>query len=137
MNTRDRVKLEEKLAAHRKKVDHKNVLKLREQIMAETEDFSGRFEFADKYHARRLAAFVSELEYENCRPIAGGGKFPDDEKVWVCFLGGSGELFEIFVGGSFAEVKKDLETFEMLSSLFLVTDEELEKTMIFDNGKIY
>ena len=57
MNTRDRAKLDKKLAANRKKLDKKNVLKFKEQIMAETEDFSERFVFADKYDVRRLAAF--------------------------------------------------------------------------------
>ena len=35
MNTRDRAKLEKKLAASHKKLDNNDVLKLREQIMAE------------------------------------------------------------------------------------------------------
>ncbi|MBQ1434061.1 MAG: hypothetical protein IIZ09_13290 [Ruminococcus sp.] len=137
MNTRDRAKLDKKLAANRKKLDKKNVLKFKEQIMAESEDFSERFVFADKYDVRRLAAFVAELYYKDFRPLAGGGKFLGDEKVWVCFLGGSRELFEIFIGGSFAEVKKEFESFEMFSSLFLITDDKLEKTLIFDNGIIY
>lgn len=78
----------------------------------------GKYGFADKYDARRLAAFVAEPEYEGVKPDAGGGKTFDDEKIRGCFLGGSRELFEIFIGGSFAGVKKSSITLRCSARCF-------------------
>ncbi len=144
MTDEQRKRLAELLARQKVSAREKEISRIKAQMSEEIPRFSERYVFADYEQAEKLRAFVSGLPF--ARPgwvdvdkFASKRRFDPDEAderhVWVCFLSGSAELLDMYVGCTAADYFADFDDWQFFCPFtVLVYDDSF--VFIDDNGEM-
>ncbi len=142
MTDERRKRLEELLARQKVYEREKAIARNKARILEEIPHFSERYTFADDERAEKLRAFIDDLPF--ARPgwididkFSSKRRFDPDEEderhVWICFLSGSAELLDMYVGCTAADYFADFDDWQFLCPFtVLVYDEGF--VFIDDNG---
>ncbi len=142
MTDEQRKRLEELLARQKVSAREREISRIKAQMCEEIPRFSERYVFADDEQAEKLRAFVSGLPF--ARPgwidvskFGSRRRFDpdkaDERRVWVCFLSGSAELLDMYVGCTAADYFADFDDWQFFCPFtVLVYDDSF--VFIDDNG---
>ena len=137
MNSEKQSLLKSKLEELKKKQLQQRLDNEKKRIKDNTEDFNEKYRFASEAESLKIEEFIGQLHFtfpahiaisQICDPVP-------HENMYLCFLGGSEELFRIYVFGKYSDLIKDIDTWFFFSPYLLLIDEDFKRFIyINDNG---
>ncbi len=114
------------------------IQQLREGFAQNIERFNEKYRYADEVEVAKIQDFISKLDF--VRP----GQLDIKERshflhnnVYLCFLMGTSELFEIYIFGKYDDIISDYDEWEVFSPYLLLVDEDFNHYVyINDYGEI-
>ena len=121
----------------------REISRIKAQMISEIANFSERYVFADTVQSGRLGAFAGGLPF--VRPawidvekfrirMAYSPNEADERRVWICFLSGSAELFDIYVGCTAADYFADFDDWQVYSSFTVLAYDDLSGFIFIDDN---
>lgn len=117
----------------------------KQRILREIPCFDQHYQFADKEEIIKLKTFLKNLPaltstyIDFSQLIQYEVKSFDDIDthfhVWICFLCGSLELFELYPYGDIQDFINDFENWECICSYFILVFENFKDFIFIDDGK--
>lgn len=144
MTDEQRKRLTELIEKRKNIAREREVSRIKAQMSSEISNFFERYVFADPIQAGKLGEFVGALPFvrpgwidvEEFRLRRNYSLSKADEKrVWICFLSGSSELFDIYVGCTAADYFADFDDWQVYSPFTVLAYDDLGGfVFIDDNG---
>lgn len=146
MTDEQKKRLAELAAKQKDSAREREISRIKAQMREEIPNFSERYTFADSIISEKLGAFIGGLPF--LRPAwIDIKKFrrrrdyspneADGKCVWICFLSGSAELFDIYVGCTAADYFADFDDWQFYSPFTVLAYDDLGGfVFIDDNGSM-
>lgn len=137
-----RARMDELRSANKKLILERNTAREKERMAEWIENFAEKYTFADESVAEKLYSIVDEIPFGlPARPDL--DRLPDHRevseeelrggKIWICFLGGSEEMFHIFVSGTLSDFLEDYDDWNIFSDFFLLLYDDLNGLLYIDD----
>lgn len=138
MTDLNRELLKKKLAENKRRLKEMRINSMKSEIMANIDDFSDKYRFADDTEKKRIEIFMEKLPFSlyTCINFSLLPKVPLTEhgKCYLCFLEGSEELFDINIYGNFSDFLHDYDDFFFFSAYMLIIDEDFRRFVLIDDN---
>lgn len=143
MTDEQRKRLAELVEKRKAFAREREISRIKAQMASEIANFSERYIFADTDQTERLDAFVGGLPF--VRPgWIDAEKFritrtyspseTDKRRVWICFLSGSRELLDIYVGCTAADYFADFDDWQVYSPFTVLAYDDLGGCIFIDDN---
>lgn len=130
--------LKKKLAENKRRLKEMRINSMKSEIMANIDDFSDKYRFADDTEKKRIEIFMEKLPFSlyTCINFSLLPKVPLTEhgKCYLCFLEDSEELFDINIYGNFSDFLHDYDDFFFFSAYMLIIDEDFRQFVLIDDN---
>lgn len=144
MDDIQRKRLAELLAKQKAASREKGISRIKAQMADEIPGFSERYMFADGEQSAKLNAFVEKLPFARPawidvkgfqrRRVYSSGE-TDGRRVWICFLSGSAELLDIYVGCTAADYFADFDDWQWISPFTVLVFDDLSGFIFIDDNE--
>lgn len=130
--------LKKKLAENKRRLKEIRINNMKSEIMTNIENFSEKYRFADENEIRRIEMFMDRLPFSmpakiNFSSLAKSG-ITEHNNVWLCFIEGCEELFDISIHGNYKDILNDYDTWFWLSAYLLIIDEDFSRFIFIDDN---
>ena len=148
MHEDQKQRLKQLLEQQKQRIYNAKINEQKERILREIPQFHQHYQFADKDNIIRLKMFLKSLptltrvrldisQFPIWHVIKSFKDINDHFNVWICFLSGSPELFELYPYGDIQNFINDFESWQYISPyLILVCDNFKDFIFIDDEKKI-
>lgn len=136
-----REKMNRLISASRTKKISEEISRIKEQIRNELPDFDKRYKFADNITKVKISEFIEKLPYSApSRPDLSALPrrtefYGHSGRVWICFLSGSREIFDIFISCEISDFFKDYDDWYFFSAYLLLLYEDFSGFIYIDDDK--
>ena len=148
MHEDQKQRLKQLLEQQKQRIYNAKINEQKERILREIPQFHQHYQFADKDNIIRLKMFLKSLptltsvrldisQFPIWHVIKSFKDINDHFNVWICFLSGLPELFELYPYGDIQNFINDFESWQYISPyLILVCDNFKDFIFIDDEKKI-
>lgn len=125
MNADKKMLLKKKLEENKQKIINIEIEKQRKQIIDNIDDFNKKYRFAGEAETERIERFISNLEFSFPAHIKlKECNISQHQNMYLCFLGGSRELLNIYIYVNYNDFINDMDNWEFFSDYLLLIDED-------------
>lgn len=138
MNTDRKLLLKKKLEENKRKLKKSQVESKMHEIVESFDNFDSTYRFANDFETGKLKRFMECLEFSSpAHIVLDECNITQHDNMFLCFLCGSEELFDIYVYGDYNKLLLDIDTWCYFSPYLLLVDEDFVRYIfINDNGEI-
>lgn len=120
-----RILLKKKLEENKQKLKNIEIEKQRKQIINNIDEFDRKYRFADEAETERIHRFMCSLKFSFPGHIQlEESNISQHQNMYLCFLGGSEELLNIYLYVNYNDFITDMDYWEFFSSDLLLIDED-------------
>ena len=146
MQEEKKIRLKQLQQQQRQKIYNARINAQKEHIFREISHFHKQYQFADKEDIIKLKTFLQSLPTITSHRLDISQLLFNNEvkyvndinthfNVYICFLCGSSELFELFPCGDIQDIINDFDSWQAISPYLILVFENFEDFLFIDDEK--